>query len=335
MNTIFYPLLMTLASVLFLSPSQNNEPAIDFLNSLDADQLEKTTFHFNSNSREFWSFLPGAMLPRVGISLSELTVNQKDLAFQLLASSLSESGYEKARQIISLESVLAEIDGNPEFRDPDKYHIAFYGDPSKEAVWGWSFEGHHLSLNFSYVNGQTAIAPRFLGASPATIMSGPRKGEKTLGKEADLALEIVNSLNEEMREIAIFRSEAYMDIVSGNAMAFSALQPVGLTYDQLEESQQNLLLGLINEYLSTLPEELAQSRFEEIQANGFDDIYFGWAGDTVSGKPYYYRIQGLSFLIEFDHTFGNANHIHTVWRDFTGDFGRDLLAEHYLNAGHH
>ncbi len=329
-----YPFLLAFVSIVFLNPSHKNGAAIAFITSLDERQKEKTVLEFDSNTREFWSFLPGAMLPRAGISLSDLTAHQKDLAFELLASSLSASGYEKARQIIALESILAEIDQNPDFRDVNKYHIAFYGDPSTDKIWGWSFEGHHLSLNFSNVNDKTAVAPRFLGASPATIMSGPRKGEKTLGVEADLALELVNSFDKKIREAAIFRQGAYMDIVSGNAMEVSPLDPVGVSFDLLDNVQQDQLLSLIGEYLSTLPDELAEMRFSEIRSEGFKDIYFGWAGGTTLGEPYYYRIQGRSFLIEFDHTFGDANHIHTVWRDFDGDFGRDLLSEHYLNEDH-
>ena len=221
-----------------------------------------------------------------GISLSELTSKQKELAFELLAGSLSASGYEKATQIISLESILAEIDNNPEFRDPNKYHIAFYGDPSKDKIWGWSFEGHHLSLNFSNVNDKTAVAPRFLGASPATIMSGPRKGEKTLGEEADLALDLVNSFDSDIREVAIFREGAYLDIVSGNAMEISPLDPVGVSFDLLNKSQHDILLSLIGEYLSTLPDELAETRFREIRSEGFKDIYFGWAGENPSLRAY-------------------------------------------------
>ncbi len=149
-----------------------------------------------------------------------------------------------------------------------------------------------------------------------------------------MALELVNSFDKNIREAAIFRQGAYMDIVSGNAMEVSPLDPVGVSFDLLDNVQQDQLLSLIGEYLSTLPDELAEMRFREIRSEGFKDIYFGWAGGTTLGEPYYYRIQGHSFLIEFDHTFGDANHIHTVWRDFVGDFGRDLLSEHYLNEDH-
>jgi hypothetical protein len=311
------------------------DPAIAFLQSLDNEQRERTVYDFNHNSREFWSYLPGAMMPRFGISLAELSNHQKELAFELLRSALSQTGYDKATQIISLESVLAEIDGNKEFRDPEKYHIAFFGNPAEDEVWSWFFEGHHLSLNFANVGDKMAVAPRFLGASPALITSGPRKGEKTLGPEAELGEELVNSLSEEQRMQAVFQEGAYLDIVTGNAMEVSPLEPVGIPFDQLDEDQQTVLTQLIMEYLSVLPEELARKRIAQIQRDELVNLHFGWAGLTDHGAPHYYRIQGKSFIIEFDHTFNDANHIHTVWRDFNGDFGRDLLKEHYRRSDHH
>jgi hypothetical protein len=71
-----------------------------------------------------------------------------------------------------------------------------------------------------------------------------------------------------------------------------------------------------------------------IRAEEFNAIRFGWAGSTKAGKPHYYRIQGKSFLVEFDNVQNGANHIHTVWRDFNGDFGRDLIKEHYEHSHH-
>jgi len=265
MRTLLF-LVLAFASVFWLSmASEKNDPAVRFLNSLDDGQRAQAVHDFNNNTREFWSYLPGAMMPRSGIFLYDLSSEQKDLAFELLRSSLSATGYEKSRQIISLESVLAEIDGNTEFRDPEKYSIAFYGDPAKDDIWCWSFEGHHLSLNFAHVQDEVAIAPRFMGASPATIMSGPRKGEKTLSKEAEIAMALIQSMRDEHRDEAIFRSEPYLDIVTGNGMEVSPLEPVGISYASLGEPQKALLLELINEYIATLPDHLAKARSEQIR----------------------------------------------------------------------
>ncbi len=323
-----------IATVLFAFGIDKTDQASKFLNSLNKDQLSKTQFHFVSESKYVWHYLPAATFSRPGISLAELNKNQKELLFQLLQNSLSESGYAKTKQIISLEEVLAELSGNPDYRDPEKYHSAFYGNPGKDSLWAWSFQGHHLSLNFTVLNGETSIAPRFLGANPAIVKEGPRKGERTLAKEEDLGLELINSCSAVQKKKAIIQHDAFNDVVTTNAKEVDPLKPVGIKLKELNGSQQTILLHIIDEYLATMPDELANARMKKLEAEETDEIRFGWAGATQLGEGHYYRIQGLSFLIEFDNTQNNANHIHSVWRDFDGDFGRDLIREHYQSSEH-
>lgn len=314
--------------------TKSSNPALDFINSLSLEQKEKAQLPFGHITRQEWHFLPGAMWPRAGIQLFELNENQKQLLFKLLKQNLSETGYDKTLKIIDLENVLAEISGDTNFRDSEKYSIAFYGDPEKDKTWAWSFEGHHVSLNFTIVDNKVSIAPRFMGASPAVIKEGERKGESTLGKEEGLGLILVNSLSDEQVQNAIFQKESFFDIVTSNAIEVSPLDEVGIKMSDLNNKQQNILWDLLNEYLSTMPTDLAKKRLTNLKAEELDNITFGWAGSTQLGKPHYYRIQGKTFLVEFDNTQNNANHIHLVWRDFSGDFGRDLIAEHYKNSKH-
>jgi hypothetical protein len=191
-------------------------PVRAFLESLDQEQRSQAVYPLAEAHREQWHYLPATMWSRAGISLGELNQAQKGLLFQALEKSLSETGYDKARRIIDLEDVLAEASGNAEFRDSKKYYAAFYGNPEVDAVWSWSFEGHHLSLNFTISEGKTSIVPRFMGANPAMIQSGPRKGQRTLANEQDLGLELINSMNEAQRKEALFRAEAYRDIITTN-----------------------------------------------------------------------------------------------------------------------
>jgi hypothetical protein len=279
--------------------------------------------------------VPAASYPRTGIALNQLNEEQKKLLFEVLQSSLSETGYAKTQQIISLENVLAEMSGNPDYHDPEKYHAAFYGNPAKDSLWSWSFQGHHISLNFTVLNGETSIAPRFLGANPAIVKEGSRKGERTLAKEEDLGLELINSCSAGQKQKAIFQHKAYYDIVTTNSADVEPLEPVGIRMKELNHSQQSILLQLIDEYLATMPEDLAAKRMEKLKKEEAAEILFGWAGATKLGEGHYYRIQGKSFLIEFDNTQNNANHIHSVWRDFDGDFGRDLIRGHYQSSEHH
>lgn len=329
-------LLILVCSLTFLAfKLLNTNPATTFLNSLTKEQRESAQMHFDDSTRTQWHFLPGAMWPRTGIQLRELNDNQKELLFKLLQSHLSEAGYTKARKIMDLENVLLEMQqGDANFRDPEKYTVAFYGNPEKDSLWAWSFEGHHLSLNFTIVNDQVSIAPRFMGASPATIKEGKRKGEKTLANEEDYGLQLINILSDNQKQKAIFKKTSYPDIVTFNKSEVTPLDFVGIKVGDLTKDQQMILINLLHEYLSTMPKELSEKRMNNLKLEEFDDIRFGWAGATESGKAHYYRIQGKTFLVEFDNTQNNANHIHLVWRDFDGDFGRDLIKEHYEHSHH-
>ncbi|MGF1671065.1 MAG: DUF3500 domain-containing protein [Balneolaceae bacterium] len=312
----------------------DTNPAVRFLQSLNDDQRDLAQKTFDYLFKEYWHYLPGNTTPRTGLRLDSINEDQKKMVFELLRSSLSEKGYDKTRRIIDLENVLAEIEGNKDFRDPDKYFIEFFGNPETDSLWAWSFQGHHLSFHFTILNGHTSIAPRFMGASPAMIMEGPRKGEKTLHREEDLGFELLNSLSDEQRKKAIFREHAYYDVVITNSIEVGPLRAVGIRYDALNTAQKLILMELINEYLSVMPAEISQKRIENLKQEELSDIMFGWAGATERGIGHYYRVQGASFLIEFDNTQGQANHIHSVWRDFDGDFGRDLIREHYENSNH-
>lgn len=314
--------------------SDRTDPAIRFLESLDDEQRNRLVMPFDDMSKNAWHYLPGRMWPRAGLILDELNDNQKMEFSQMLQSFLSNSGYEKTRKIIELENVLVELGGDPGFRDAGAYFIAVYGNPGTDSLWAWSFEGHHLSLNFTVSNGKLSTAPRFFGASPATVPEGSRKGERTLDREEDLALNLVNALSDQQREEAIFQDVPFADIVTTNATEVGPLKPAGIEATKLNSRQKDLLKQLIREYLSSIPENLAMERESRINDEEFDEIRFGWAGALVKEQAHYYRIQGKSFLIEFDNI-QNGNHIHTVWRDFDGDFGRDLIREHYLNSDHH
>ncbi|MEL6674807.1 MAG: DUF3500 domain-containing protein [Bacteroidota bacterium] len=318
-----------------LPPSAPYQPAQKFLNSLNAEQKAQAHLEFTHMGRQFWHFLPGEMWPRPGIRVHDLTPAQREALAELMKSFLSEAGYEKTQQIIGLESVLAELENNTLFRDPEKYNVAFYGNPGKDSLWAWSFEGHHVSLNFTIRHDEVSATPRFLGASPAIIQEGPRKGEQTLAKEQNLALELIQSLVPTQREQAIFQEHSFFEVVSGNATEVGPLAPVGIPVKDLNPVQQQLLKSLLQEYLATMPDKLAASRWDQIAKEDWAAMRFGWAGATQLGEAHYYRIQGKTFLVEFDNTQNEANHIHTVWRDFDGDFGRDLIREHYQHAPHH
>ena len=332
------PLILSFTALFFITSFKYYTPgdlvAIEFINSLNDEQRNSIVLKFDNESREEWTYLPISN-SRDGLLIRNLNNEQRNLLQKLLQNYLSENGYRKVNSIIELEIILREIENGNRMRDPELYLIAFYGMPGLDEIWGWKFEGHHISLNYTTVSNKLSIAPRFFGANPAEVMEGPKKGFRALEKEEDIALQLVNSFSETQRHKAIFRSSAYRDIITSRESSVTPLEPVGISINDMSTEQSNLLIDLISEYIFTMPVEIGESRLSKIKKEGFENILFGWAGETELGEPHYYRVQGKSFLIEFDNTQNGANHIHSVWRDFNGDFGRDLIKEHYQNSDHH
>lgn len=317
-----------------LSPTPSNvDTANSFLNSLSADKKGKILQPFD-DGRTNWHYFPSTMFERNGIYIRDLSTLQRDLLQKLLQSYLSQKGYEKTRNIMGLENVLRELGGGS-YRDPELYIVAFYGEPAADKVWGWKFEGHHISLNFTVVNDKISYTPRFFGANPAEVPSGSQKGFRALKEEEDIALKLMTSMTTLQKDKAIFRQSAFSDIQTGNDSHAEPLDKVGIAAKELNGDQKKILQDLIMEYLSAMPEELARKRMQQVEDSNFEEITFGWAGQVALHAPHYYRVQGDKFLIELDNTQNNANHIHCVWRDFNGDFGRDLIREHYKNSNHH
>ncbi|WP_405384802.1 DUF3500 domain-containing protein [Maribacter sp. LLG6340-A2] len=327
-----------LLGVFALAPSlligQEASIANTFIASLTDTQKETAVFNFKAEDRDDWHFLPWSSYKRQGISLKKLNAAQKELVHQLLQSSLSDTGYQQTTEIIALENVLAASSGDPVYRDPEQYYIAIYGDPAKEDVWMWSFEGHHVALQFTTVDNKVSYTPRFFGSNPGRILEGERKGFSPLINEEDMGLQLIHMLNAAQQKVAIVSDKTYNDIISFNSPVAEKPAVEGLMVQDMTEPQKKLLMDIIYEYASTIPADQAMQRMGNIRKEEFEDLRFAWAGATELGKAHYYRIQGATFMIEFDNSQNNANHIHTVWRDFDGDFGRDILKEHYKSHSH-
>lgn len=311
------------------------DPIKDLLNSFNPEQKAKAIFDLDDPKKEEWHFFPSTMFNREGLSIKEMNPSQKKLAHSVLKSLLSKSGYEKTVEIMELENVLRSFGQDTVMRDPEKYFISFYGDPMTDELWSMSFEGHHISLNFTISGEEVVASPRFFGANPAMIPEGPRKGERTLATEEDLGFDLINSMDSQQLEKAIFQEESFKDIVSGNLPEVNPMKPVGIKYSELNTDQQKQLIRIIDQYLSNMPGKLAIERRLKVMAEDLADLRFGWVGAKSLGVAHYYRIQAKTFLIEFDNSQNNANHIHTVWRDFEEDFGRDLIREHMARSHSH
>ena len=305
--------------------------ATNFLAALTPAQRVKATHEFSSDERGNWNFVP---MPRQGLPLAEMTPAQRQLASNLLRSPLSQPGYFKATTIMSLEQILFDLENQAPRRNAELYYVSLFGTPGKDH-WGFRFEGHHLSLNFT-ARGEDILAttPSFLGTNPAEVRTGPRAGLRVLAAEEDLGRQLVKSLDPKQSAVAIIANTAPGDILTGAKRKAWRLEPAGLVATELTPAQRETLAALIKEYLGRNRPELAAADWKKIEADGWGKIHFAWAGAVEAGQGHYYRIQGRTFLLEYDNIQNSANHIHAVWRDLENDFGADLLQRHYEQSPH-
>jgi hypothetical protein len=313
-----------------------SQAATKFLAALTPEQRQQATFPMASEERLRWHFIPNETFPRKGLSFRTMSEAQKATAHDLLKSGLSQRGYVTASSIIQLENVLRAIEtGGKMARDPLDYQFTVFGTPGAKDAWGWRVEGHHLSLHFA-ITGSTAVAssPTFTGSNPAEVRDGPEKGKRVLGPLEDLGRAMVMAFDEGQRKSAIFEGVAPGDILTMNKNDIAPLPAAGVAASAMTADQRGALMRLVEAYTSVVADDLAADRMAKLKAAGLDKITFAWAGPVEKGAKHYYRVQGPTFLIEYDNTQNDGNHIHAVWRDFQGDFGRDLLREHLKAYDH-
>jgi hypothetical protein len=347
-----FPIAMVLAAAagvgaaLLINPAGAAKPvardggaeraAREFLASLPPDLRKAATFPANSPERTAWHYIPK---DRVGVSMLQLDDSQSEKLGPLLATALSPEGLLTARGVIKHENILRRVETEAGVdatrRDPGRYYTAVFGTPSAAAPWAWRFEGHHLSINVTQVPGQPPIvAPLFVGANPARVLSGPNAGFRLLAAEEDLGRELIRMLPAEQQKVALFKNEAFDDIVTRNDPKVTPLALEGLAAADMNDDQQAQLRRLLDLYVSRMTAAAAKVQWTRIERAGFAKLHFAWAGGIDAGQPHYYRIHGPTVLVEYDDTQNGANHIHTVYRDLERDLGGDVLGAHYRSDSH-
>lgn len=303
-----------------------------FLESLSPEQRAMAVRAFDDPARLDWQIIPKP--ERKGLQIKEMNEEQRALCHALLRSALSEDGYAKAVGIMSLENNLREGEkgrvGSP-LRDPERYFLTIFGTPSAEGRWGWSFEGHHLSLNFTLDGGRvTGETPSVWGANPAEVKTfeegGPPVGARMLEAEERLGFELVQSLSPDQFARALLAPQSPEEYRSPGSPQAPREQAKGLEYGAMSDAQREALATLVKAYLGRLAGPIAAERMKEIEESGLDRVRFAWAGATKPGVGHYYRVQGPTFVLEFvnhqkDPAGNVANHIHCIWRSMKGDFG--------------
>lgn len=310
--------------------------ATAFLAALEPGQRARAQAAFDVPEHREWTYLPG---PRPGIPLADLTPEQRELAMALVDTGASGRGASDLRAVLWGEAV---DDGLPQTQpgsDVDtfhgqRYYVRVLGDPD-ETVWAWRLNGHHVAFHLTVIGDQLSGTPQFLGADPATFPDGPYKGLRPLPAEEELARDLIGALDPSQLEAAVVAPQAPADIQTRfDPVADPAAVARGLAYGDLSAEQRQLLTLLVGQYIGRVADQVALRAWQDITDAGLERMSFAWAGGTSRGEKHYYAVTGPTFLIEYDNTQNDANHIHTVWRDLRHDWGEDLLAQHYAVFGH-
>lgn len=298
-----------------------------FRKSLMPEQLKQCTFAFNDEERLNWHFIPRE---RKGLPLRDLEGAPLKTALAFIHSGLTEAGYDQTLRVMGLEEVLRLIEGAAEGavreqvrerRDPGKYYLSIFGEPSDKGQWGWRLEGHHLSLNFTLADGKVVSStPEFFGANPGTIDAGLKRQIRVLGAEEDIARQILKLCTPDQQTACWISKTAPEEVPGPNKPQAVVEAPVGLSYAKMSADQKKLLEELLKEYLKNLPASITAERRAEIEKAGLDQIHFAWWGQSELNEPHHYRVQGPTFVIEYNNTQNSANHVHSMWRSLKGDF---------------
>jgi len=309
------------------------EGAGQLLRSLTPELKSQVGLPFGSDERFNWHYIPR---DRKGVPFKAMTPAQRRLADSLLTTGLSHRGMRKAFDIMYLDQILFEREQRA-IRDPELYYVSVFGDPGKSGHWGWRVEGHHLSLNFTIEDGRLVSAsPAFLGANPAIVRGGAQDGMRVLAEEEVLGRELLQGFAEKDRARVVILADAPADIVTEASRRAEIGKPTGISYAEMTPDQRKAMVQVVGFYAARMRPDIAEAEMARIQQAGYEQIHFAWAGGAAAGEPHYYRIHGPTFLIEYDNTQNDANHIHTVWRDLEDDFGgSDVLADHYAKSPHH
>jgi hypothetical protein len=314
------------------------ELANAFLATLSAEERTKCTFGFTSSQRTGWSNLPTGIFQRNGLRFGDMTSRQREAALALVAAALSREGYQKVTDIMNGDEVLKNKGGGQTGakqggRGPggagggirfglDEYYMALLGTPSATTPWMIQFGGHHLAINVTVARASTVMTPSLPAAQPAKYTLNGQT-IRPLGRENDKGFALINALNAAQQKHAIL-NYAVKDLVLGPGNDGKVIQPEGILASELDAKQQGMLLDVVHEWVGILNDEAASAKMAEIKAN-LPKTYLAWSGSTKNGELAYYRIQGPTVIIEYAPQQGDLDHIHTIYRDPTNDYGAKLV----------
>jgi hypothetical protein len=304
-----------------------------FLNSLTKEQLAKTQFEIDNKEWQKWANMDNGLYKRQGISIKEMTRDQRKLAFLLMQKALSAKGLQLSKDIMKTDQTLRELNNNDPSYDEELYFFTAMGKPSMTEPWGWQIDGHHLVINYFILGDQVVMTPVFMGGEPIVTTTGKYAGNTIFQDEQNIGLKFMQSLSAEQQKQATLSHDKGRNNIEAEAFSDNkTLDYQGLQASKMSEKQKEQLLDLANQYISNMEEGHAKIEMEDIKKH-LDSTWFAWIGKTDSSAVFYYRIHSPVILIEFDHQGqgreATRNHIHTMARTPNGnDYGKDLLKEH-------
>ncbi|NBV53344.1 MAG: DUF3500 domain-containing protein, partial [Verrucomicrobia bacterium] len=224
-------------------------------------------------------------------------------------------------------------------RDAENYFVSIFGKPDAHGTWGFRWEGHHCSQNFTIVDGVlVGSTPSFLGTNPGQVKSDTAHvgdampglvGFELLETEDATGRALAQSLTAEQKKSAMIPGETPKDVITGNKpKADGIIKHKGIAFSALTAEQKKMAGTIIAEYVGRARSDFAIKEMAAITNTPEDQLFFGYNGGTEAGQAHYYSIQGPTFLLEFANFQNGANHVHASWRDLKKDFGYDPLAEH-------
>lgn len=346
---------LVVCSVAKAQPAYNKEikhAALSLYNSFNKMQQIAGVLSFNDTARLKWNNLPVGLRPRVGVSIGNMTEEQRALLHRILSVSLSSQGYLKATGVMHLDNLLNNYYDSlfykKEISDSThafvmsllwshkNYFFAFFGKPGDD-LWGYKLEGHHLSINFTFVHDKLSVTPFFIGTDPAEYQSSEYAGWRVLGQEEDLGIKLIHFLNTAQQKKATMSTAVPKDIITAAESGKRLVDDWGITGAEMNAEQKAVLQYIIREFVFNLEYDKAVIEYNKIVNAGIDKIYFGWIGAYDETKPHYYVLNGPTFIIEFDNNGGprnGANHIHAIWREKGNEYGEDVLKKHYQEEKH-
>jgi hypothetical protein len=328
-------LFITLLSLTCFGQKNSNTKVLEvsksFINTLNDELKEEALFPYESAERKNWFYTP---VPRKGLEYIKLSDQQKKMAMDILHASLSDKGAKTALAIMQLEGVLHVLEKRPtdsDHRDPQKYYFSFFGTPDANETWAWRIEGHHLSLNYASKSGKISSAtPLFFGTNPAIVPAGMpvTEGTEVLKAETEMGFSFLASLSTEQHTQAKINEKAPADMVTANNAKAEITQNEGLPFTAMNKAQKKALLKIISHHIQRAPSGFANELMLKMEAAGLENLHFVWMGGEKRGEGHYYRIHNPVILIEYDCTQNNNNHVHSVVRDLTNDWGEDIIGKH-------